>query len=279
MNLSTWQHRWNAARLIYQRDLRNMLLGPGIYFIVGLTLFIAFLLLRNYMDFVGENGLVILSGAFNFPLFVTIFLSAFFLALSSVTTIARERDLGTIEVLFYGPIDAVSYILGKYLAQIVTYFVMILFFGAVFFLYTNSTNFTFPASLGWVVLLSILVTSDLIAFGIFVSALSSRIRTALSIFFALLLILLAVQFGQDLITMIPIESRYYNPVLFLQSTLGSLGQITRWLSPFSYLTLGMEAVRRNDLSSYLSVSGVSLLFTIFFLGLAVVTLNRRGVRG
>ena len=279
MNLSIWHHRWNAASLIYQRDLWTMLFGPGIYVVSSLTMFVVFLLLRNYMDFVSESGLVVLSGAFNFPLFVTIFLSAFFLALSSVTTIARERDLGTIEVLFYGPIDAVSYILGKYLAQIVTYFFMIVLFGLAFALYTYTTNFTFPGSLGWVVLLSILVTSDVIAFGIFVSALSSRIRTALSIFLVLVLILLAVQFGQELLTAIPVESRYYNPVLFLQGTLGFFGQITRWVSPFSYLTLGMEAVRRNDMTTYFTVSAVAFVFTIFFLGLAVLTINRKGVRG
>lgn len=255
-----------------------MLWGPGIYIVISLALFAALLLLRNYMSFVGESGLVILSGAFNFPLFVTIFLAAIFLALTSVMTIARERDTGTIEVLFYGPIDSGAYVLGKYLAQLVTYVVMLLLLGVVFWLFVNATNFTFPLSLGWVILLSVLVASDVIAFGIFLSALSGKVRTALAIFLGVVLILLAIQFGDELVIAIPLESRYYNPVLVLQSTLSHLGQVARWLSPFSYLMQGMEAVRRGDSTGYLTVTVVSLLFTLLFLVLAILALSRKGVR-
>lgn len=279
MSISNLQHRWHAARLIYRRDLTNMLWGPGIYVITTLALFAALLLLRNYLNFVGESGLVVLSGAFNFPLFVTIFLSALFLALTSVMTIARERDTGTIEVLFYGPIDSSAYVVGKYLAQLVTYLVMLVLLGFVFLLFVNATNFTFPNSLGWVVLLSVLVASDVIAFGIFLSALSSRVRTALAIFLGVVIVLLAIQFGDQLVTAIPLESRYYNPVLVLQNTLGYLGQLVRWVSPFSYLTQGMEAVRRGDSAGYLLTCGVAFVFTLIFLVLAVVVLNRKGVRG
>ena len=275
---SNLSHRWHATRLIYQRDLHNMLWGPSFYIVISFAMFVAFLLLRNYMDFVGESGLVVLSGAFNFPLFAVIFLAAIFLALTSVTTIARERDLGTIEALFYGPIDGFSYILGKYMAQIVAYLVMMTVLGSGFWLYTAATNFTFPNTLGWVILLSILVTSDVIAFSIFLSALSNRVRSALSVFLIVVLILLVIQFGQELLAVIPLQSHYYNPALFLQDTLALLAQVVRWFSPFSYLMQGMEAVRRGEMSSYGLTCLIASLFTLLFLSLAVITLERKGVR-
>ena len=127
MNLrSHWRHRWHAALLIHRRDFRVMLFSWGPYLVLSLSLLAATLILRNYLNFVDANGLFMVSGVFNIPLFVVISLSAIFLAVSSVTTIARERDQGTMEALFYGPVDSFSYVLGKYLAQITTYLFMII---------------------------------------------------------------------------------------------------------------------------------------------------------
>jgi ABC-type transport system involved in multi-copper enzyme maturation permease subunit len=273
-----WQRRWHAAFLIHRRDVRVMLLSKGVYLVLSLALLVAVVLLRNYMNFIGENGLLVLSGAFNFPLFVVIFLSALFLALSSVATIAREREQGTMETLFYGPVDAVSYILGKYLAHLVVYLAMGVMYALCFAMYAWLTNFTFPARLGWVVLLSILIASNVISFGIFISALSSGGRPAVLFFVGVVVILMALQFGQEVLAALPLGGDYYNPVLFLQNALAAINRLLSWLSPFSFLMQGMEAVRRGSASTYLLVTFVSLIFTLVFLGLSVMALERTGVR-
>ena len=275
---SNWQHRRHAAFLIHRRDLRAMLFGKGIYLVLSLALLVTVTLLRNYLNFVDENGLLVLSGAFNFPLFVIIFLSALFLALSSLATIAREREQGTMETLFYGPVDAVSYILGKYLAQMVTYLVMMVIYAVCFMIYALLTNFTFPLSVGWVVLLSILIASNIITFGIFISALSGGVRPAVLFFMGVVVILTALQFGQEILAVLPWSDDYYNPVLFLQNVLAAVNRLLNWLSPFSFLMQGMEAVRRGSMSTYLIVTLVSAIFTLVFLGLSVVALERKGVR-
>jgi len=275
---SNWQHRRHAAFLIHRRDLRAMLFGKGIYLVLSLALLVTVTLLRNYLNFVDENGLLVLSGAFNFPLFVIIFLSALFLALSSLATIAREREQGTMETLFYGPVDAVSYILGKYLAQMVTYLVMMVIYAVCFMIYALLTNFTFPLSVGWVVLLSILIASNIITFGIFISALSGGVRPAVLFFMGVVVILTALQFGQEILAVLPWSDDYYNPVLFLQNVLAAVNRLLSWLSPFSFLMQGMEAVRRGSMSTYLIVTLVSAIFTLVFLGLSVVALERKGVR-
>ena len=270
--------RWRAVRLIQRRELRTMLFGFGLYVVIALGLMAAILLLRNYLNFVQESGLLVMSGAFNFPLFAVIFLAAIYLAVSSVTTIARERDQGTMEVLFYGPVDSISYVLGKYLAQMATYLFMLLVFALCFGLFAGLTNFSFPGNVGWVVLLSILVVSDVVAFSIFLSAQSSSVRTALLLFLSILLGLMLIQFGREILSAIPVTGRYYNPMLFMQNVLVNLNSVARWVSPFSYLMQGMEAVRRGSMDMYAVLAATSVLFSLLFLGLSVVLLERKGVR-
>jgi len=280
MNLSSgWNYRWHVTMLIQKRDFISMIFGRGVYIVLSLALLTAVLALRNSLSFIDENGLFVASGAFTFPLFVAIFLSSLFLALSSVATIARERDQGTMEALFYGPVDSLSYVLGKYLAQISLYVLMAIVYMAGFFLYATLTNFTFSLSLLWVILLSILVASDFIAVGIFLSTLSSKVRTAILLFLSVVLLFLAIEVGQEILLAIPVQGNgYYNPLLFAQNVLTFLNQIVAWLSPISYLNQGIEAIRRGHVTSYLIIFTISLIYTLIFLGLSVVTLERKGVR-
>lgn len=279
MNLrSDWGHRWHVTYLIHQRDRRAMIFGRGMYIVLSLSLLVAVFLLRNNLTFINENGLLVVSGAFNTPLFVVIILSSIYLALSSVTTIAREREHGTMEALFYGPIDSISYVLGKYLAQISTYVVMIVIYALSFMLYAGLTNFTFSFRLSWIILLSVLIASNFIAVGIFLSTLSSKVRTALLFFLSVVLVFLVIEVAHDFLSVIPPQTEYYNPLSFLQSVLAFLNQIVNWLSPLAYLNEGMEAVRRSSTTAYLLTFSISIIYTLVFLGLSVVTLERKGVR-
>jgi ABC-type transport system involved in multi-copper enzyme maturation permease subunit len=273
-----WGQRWHAAALIQWRDLRAMILGRGIYLILSLALLAAIVILRNSLNFIDENGLLVASGAFTLPLFAVILVSALFLALSSVTTIARERDQGTLEALFYGPVDSVAYVLGKYLAQVGTYLVMVAIYVGSFLIYAGLTNFIFPASLGWVILLSILIVSNLIALGIFLSTLVGTVRTALLLFLGLVVVFLVIEAGHEVLAALPVQGGYYNPLLFLQNALALLNQGVDWLSPLAYLNQGMEAVRRESYIAYLAILLISALYTFIFLGLSVITLERKGVR-
>lgn len=279
MNLASgWNYRWHAARLIQQRDLRSMLFGRGMYLALSLALAAAILILRNYLNFIGENGLLVVSGAFVIPLLAVVLITALFLAFSSVTTVARERDQGSMEVLFYGPVDSITYVLGKYLAQMAVAVVMAVIYTLCFAIYAGLTNFNLSLSLGWMILLALLITSDLVAVGIFLSTFSGRVRTALLLFLGLILIFLVIEVGPDLLALIPYQEDYYNPVLFLQNVLTSLGQLTAWLSPIAFLSQGLEAVRRGSTLGYLAVVGLTLGYTLIFLAFSVATLERKGVR-
>ena len=256
-----------------------MIFSWGMYIALSLALLAAILILRNHVNFVDENGLLVVSGAFTLPLFAVIFVSSLFLALSSLTSIAREREQGTMEALFYGPVDSFSYIVGKYLAQILIYLAMVIFFGCCFLFYSALTNFAFSSGQVLILLLSILIASDFIVVGIFLSALSGKVRIALLLFLGVILVFLAIELGQGLVSSAPLEAgSYYNPRQFLQNVLTFLSQITAWLSPFSYLSLGMDAIRRGSVETYLTVLLLSAVYTILFLGLSIATLEWKGVR-
>lgn len=281
MNVSphgSWRYRWHAALLIQRRDLRSMILGLSMYIVLSLSLLASALILRNYLNFVNESGLLVLSDAVRLPFLIFVFLFSLFLALSSVTTIAREKDQGTLEVLFYGPVDCFSYILSKYLAQISSYLVAVAIYVCCFVVYAGLTNLIFPLSMTWVIVLSVLTTSAVIAFGMFLSTLTGTARAALLLFLGVLLVFVVIQAGHELLASISPQGRYYDPILFLKNVFSFLNKVATWLSPLSYLNQGMNAVRRGSGTSYLVMLLVSAVYTVLFLGLSMATLERKGVR-
>lgn len=273
-----WRYRWHAVLLIQRRDLRSMVLGLGIYIVLSLSLLASALILRNYLNFIDESGLLVLSDPFRLPFFIVTLLFSLFLALSSVTTIAREKDQGTLEVLFYGPMDCFSYILGKYLAQISSYLVAAAIYVCCFALYAGLTNLIFPLSMTWVIVLSVLTISAIIAFGMFLSTLTGTARAALLLLLGVVLLFVVIQAGHELLANVSSQDRYYNPILFLKNVFSFLNRVANWLSPFSYLNQGMNAVRRGDGTPYLVMLLVSAIYAVVFLGLSMVTLERKGVR-
>ncbi len=275
---SDWGPRWRAVLLIQRRDLEAMIFGWGLYLALALAFLASLLILRNDLAFVNESGLSVFANPFALPFFITALISSFFLAISSVTTIAREKGQGTLEVLFYGPVDHVSYIVGKYLAQVITYLVMMALYVPSFILHTLLTNLVFPAGLAWAILLSVFTVSAVVALGIFLSTVARNVRASLFLFGVTTLAFLGIQVGHTILVTLPAQGRYYDPMLFLKNTFAILNQTALWLSPYSYLDRGMEAVVRGSAGVYLALFLLSAVYTVGFLGLSAISLRHRGVR-
>ena len=210
-----------------------------------------------------KNGLLVLSGAFNFPLFAIIFFSATFLALSSVTTIARERDQGTMEALFYGPIDSTAYILGK-------------IFGSndnlsgdgpdlrYLFCYLRP-RYQFHLSLtdgAGSYSLSVLITSDVISFGIFSFRLKQQNSDGLAPFSQRRFrpsrhpIWATVAGSHSFAGRLLQPPSYFCRTGWLILTKSSVGYRL-----FLYLMQAMEAIRRDNQLLFLIIFVSSTLFT------------------
>src|SRR5207247_4148043 len=91
------------------------------------------------------NRVLVLSEAATMPVCVASSVGMIFLALVAVATVAREKDAGTLETLFYGPVDHVSYLLAKHLAQVAAFALMALMTAALLLSYAGLSGLR----LGW----------------------------------------------------------------------------------------------------------------------------------
>jgi ABC-type transport system involved in multi-copper enzyme maturation permease subunit len=215
---------------------------------------------------------------FSFPFRWVIILTSVYLTFSVVVAIARERESGAMELLFYGPVDNVSYVLGKYSAQLTVYCLLIILYLVCFFILSNIAGVQIPASFYMMMLLSLVTGAYLISVGVFVSTMSRNVRSATLVFLTLIASTLLIQASQAWLSNIAPESDYYNPVLLLQQLLGWIQVVLTWLSPFSYLNYGVSEMLRGNMSAFLRVVGLSFVFCITFVFSSIIGLKIRGVR-
>jgi ABC-type transport system involved in multi-copper enzyme maturation permease subunit len=276
-----WHARWRLARTVQRRDLHATLHSFGLYVTLSTAIAVAATVLRNQMATVQEVGLSALSNPFALSLFGAVVLSSAYLAVTSTLTIARERDRGTLETLFYGPVDAEAYLWGKYLSQMGAYVLMAAVYLAALAAYALVTNFAFTPKLIWAALLSIATASAVVAVGILLSTLNRSARGALLALLAVVILFLAVQLGHDLVAglMGGLPRNCTHPLFTLQTLLARLDAAANWLSPFAHLERGIDAILRGSVGEVLLMAGLSLAYTVLALSLAARTLRRKGVRG
>lgn len=275
--MNVMQQRLNATRLIARRELRSTLYSIGIYVVMTAAFLIAAFLVNRTLYAIQQNGLMVLKHPFDEPLYVTVVIGAIYLALCSALAISRERDLGTIEVLFYGPVDAPSYVLGKYFEQMITFVGMLVFYIVFFYVLSLFTNFGFTGSLLAIAFISIFVTSTMVGFGILLSALTKKIRTSVLAFLLMIVFFLAFDIAYDVIMSISGQDLTV-ALIYLRVAMQFLNQIVEWLSPIAYLKRGISAVNMQRMDLYLLSLGQSLLYTVVLLGLSILTFNWKGVK-
>ncbi len=267
-----------TALTIHRRDFRITIFGPVLYIVTTISIAIGIVIIRNYLNYIESNGLYPMPDLFSFPFRWVIILTSVYLAFSVVVAIARERESGAMELLFYGPVDNVSYVLGKYSAQLTVYCLLIILYLICFFILSNIAGVQIPGSFYMMMLLSLVTGAYLISVGVFVSTMSRNVRSATLVFLTLIASTLLIQASQAWLSNIAPESDYYNPVLLLQQLLGWIQVVLTWLSPFSYLNYGVSEMLRGNMSAFLRVVGLSFVFCITFVFSSIIGLKIRGVR-
>ncbi|MGQ0550621.1 MAG: ATP-binding cassette domain-containing protein [Armatimonadota bacterium] len=267
-----------AATTVTGRETRGLLLGASPYAVLSLALLVGALLARNHLEFSAQSGLLIHPGPFDLPLLLGLQVATLFLALSAATTVARERDRGTLEVLFYGPMNTASYILGEFLGHAAAYGLLSAGLLAGFVILAMLSGFIFGAALVPVILLSAASASATIAIGLALSATARSARTAVVGLLALAGGFAAVGFGHAYLASVPLEGRYYHPLLFLKNALTLLSRVGEVLWPPTHLDRGMKAALQGQWFLYWGVFAASVTVALALLAAAAVLLGRRGVR-
>jgi len=266
-----------SMRVLIKRELISSLYGWGVYAAMFIAFLVSSFILRNFLRGIREENIFISSYPLNFPLFVSVVIISFYLVVVSAISISREREQGTLEVLFYGPVSSSSFLLGKYFTDMILYMI-ILGFSAIYFLGVSLlTNLGFTYLLVKAFLLSIFLASCVISFGLFISSLTGRVRSSIIWLVGILLAFLGLWFLQNMFLTFPSEA-FTSWLLYIRKTLFVTQHIINWVSPFSYLSRGMESIRIGSVKPFVLNIVYSIIYTVILLFLSIYILKAKGVR-
>ena len=269
----------HTVKVLVKRDLFSALRGSGLYVVSSVLFLSAAFIVKNYLDSIKKNDVFVshnpLSSAFSIPMVIV----SVYLALVSAASISREKDQGTLEVLFYGPVSYFSYVIGKYINGMLNYLVVVVFFFIYFLGISNLTNLGFSYRLVEAIFMSLFSVSCVISFGLLISSFTRRIRSSILWLVGILLLFLGIQLSHTILLGMP-ETTMSSVLVYFEKSLSMISRyVIGWLSPFSYVTRGMEAVSMGDLKSY----GMNIIYCIIYsvvsLSLSMFILEKKGVRG
>lgn len=246
------------------------------YIAIFLSLCIAWWMVNGMINTVAQNGLIIEANPFMLPFLATLLPYAVFLALAVAVSLAREIEQRTFEVLFFAPIRFSSFVLGRFLGQL-TYYLIALPLVLIFFIgYASSVNLRVgPGFLG-AIALSPFTVASVVGFGFLVAAILRKTRVTVIALLAMILLLLGVQFAHVLLpTLQPAEAD--TTLLVLTDVVDVMYRVIEWVSPFAYLTKGVDAAQIGAPELYIRVVLVSLAYTILTLVLSVWVLREKGI--
>lgn len=268
---------WQVLLTIQGKDFRALLYGKSLYIAAFLAFGIATLIMRSYFNFVDQYHISVLAQPFYLPLFACVLIASVYLALVASTSISREKDRGTLETLFYAPVDHTAYILSKYIAHILAYGLFIVGTGLLFVAASVLTGLSLSVSVWWGMLLSLFTASCFIAYGMLLSSLTSGVRTSLLLFLSSILLFGGMQVVHEVV-LSATAGGAIGAVQYVRQVIVSVQALITWLSPLSYLTQGMEAIEIGSASSYSVLLLSSILYTAVLLTLAIAALRWKGVR-
>lgn len=271
-------YRIHAIKVSTKREIRSTLYGVGIYVVLALIFLISsYVFVNSTLRSVADAGIQALTNPITSPLFVAVGLAATYLGLCSSLSISRDRDLGTMEVLFYGPVDSISYVLGKYFHQLLAYLVILVFSLINFYAISLVTNVGFSIDILSIMFLSIFLTSCMVSFGILLSVSTRRVIVSVVLFLALVLFFLVFSMVHTWI--MSIAGQNLTPTMvYVRVILDNANNFIKWISPVDYFLRGMSAVFRQDPGGYALSILSSLIYSLVLLSLSVGMFQRKGVR-
>ncbi len=271
-------HRIHAIKLIAKKDVMRTLRTPGVY--LAFLMACAGAVLSAYF-FSAVKGAFLSMGVGLTDIYTSITMLAvlgvysLYMAVTSVTTIARERQDKTLEVLFYGPVDERSFILGKYLGRMAVFVLLLL--GTTLFIAAAGLAFGLginESSLK-IAVLAVLLISCIVSLGILLSTLTSSVTGSIFLLIVFMIALFLLKVAGILLGIIP----DINPAVSIARDLTvSLINITQFISPIEYLSTGIDAVNSSDLLKYAAGFLYPAVYTGILLWVSTVILKRKGVK-
>lgn len=269
--------RLDIVRVIALREAKGAIRGIGGYIALTVALLAGIWILLVDVRALEAGGVLVLSDPFAPAFTIAMLVLALFLAVSAAVSAARDRESGTLEVLFYGPVDEISYVLGKVGGLLVAFAAALPLLLASFALLGLMTGFALTTRILFGLALSIVPAAEIIGFGVLLSVGTSHVRTAVLLLVAVIASLLGISVAYSLVLLVPITDAA-SPVLPLRDALAALDAGVRWLSPFSYLERVVDGVTRGAWRSAIVGLVIAIGYAAIVIVLAAFWLRRRGVQ-
>jgi ABC-type transport system involved in multi-copper enzyme maturation permease subunit len=260
-----------------RREAQAALNGLGLYIAVSLSVAAAAWLLLLDVRALAVAGVLVRSDPFGAPLDAALLVLALFFAISAAAQTARDRESGTLEVLFYAPVDELTYILGKTFGLVAAYALMLPLVAFCFFLMSMATGFVLPMSFVLGLLFSVVPAAMVVSLGILLAIGTNRVRSAVLILGAVAFVFLGGAAAYSLVLMIPIENPS-SPIIALRDSLAAVNGTLRWISPFAYLSrIVAEGVAIGAWVTVAQALAASLAGTALMIVIAATWLRRRSL--
>jgi ABC-type transport system involved in multi-copper enzyme maturation permease subunit len=268
--------RWPVAGVIAWREAKAAMRGMGCYIALTLALVAATWMLLVDVRALQAAGVLVLAEPFRPAVTLAILVLALFFAVSAAVSAARDRESGTLEVLFYGPVDEIIYVLGKAGGLLLAYLAALPLLLASLALLAWMSGFALTPAVLVSILLSIVPVAQIVGFGILLSVGIGRVRSAVLLLVGIVALLLGLEIAYGMVLLVPISDPA-SPVLPLRDALAALTAAAGWISPFAWLERVVEGAMAGAWQTALLSLAAALAYTALMIGLAALWLRRRGV--
>jgi ABC-type transport system involved in multi-copper enzyme maturation permease subunit len=268
--------RWPVAGVIAWQEAKAAMRGMGCYIALSLALIAATWMLLVDVRALDAAGLLVLADPFRPSVTVAILVLALFFAVSAAVSAARDRESGTLEVLFYGPVDELTYVLGKAGGLLLAYLAALPLLLASLALLSWMSGFALTPAIPVSVVLSVVPVAEIVGFAILLSIGIGRVRSAVLLLVGVVALLLAIEVAYRMVLLVPISDPA-SPVLPLRDTLAALTAAASWISPFAWLERVVDGALAGAWRNALLSLAAALAYAVLMIGLAALWLRCRGV--
>jgi len=273
-----WALPLTIVRALVRVDLVTSVSALPPYVVVGGIAAMTGFILKNDLYRVEHDGLLVLAEPFGLPVYLGTLLLSVFQAVSAAITVARDREQGAIELLFYGPVSSQTYMVAKLGAHIVLYLWLTVLVGVCDLLFMAVTGLRVGGTVVWAVILSVGTAAAAISLALAVAAVIRRLRAVVLAVLGLTTLSIGLQVVVEVLARVPTSEFHVSPVQVMRVTALTLSAVTGWVLPFAYFNRGLSALLRGDALSYLGTLGACGAYAMAMLGAAWIGLDRTGAR-
>lgn len=271
---SDWALRWRSAARLARREIAAALNSLPLYMMITLACLVASVVMTSYLNYVGDNGTMVLANPLSAPVLFAVLVSNAFLCLTAAAGLAGERERGTLEVLFYGPVDSTVYIVGKLLGYLSIYGVAMAALLIFLALAAQLSGMRLDGITVLLLISSILPAAAMIALGMLLAALVGRLRPAVALTAVVLILFVAIDAGNQIAATQPSDTMLGGAATLL----AQVAALVEWVSPFGYIWRAADAFSLQNTAQVLLGMGIATLYSVLLTALAIFTLTRRGVQ-